>query len=130
MLKDWQKLKRGYKMSNKLLYTLNLKTLSKEVKEKIYQKLLKGTYEASIMLDGKHLAQIKFKNNDLCLSSWNLNFYVRTPKAVKSERYKTLDYAVAELYKMIKRETYYIGSNICIYYNSYLFGTPIFYLEQ
>lgn len=114
-------------MSNKLLYTLNLKKLSKEVKEKIYQKLLNGTYRASMRLDGKYKASIDFENNDLCLNSWQLNFYKRTPKAVKYERYKTLDYAIAEVYKMITRRTHYIGSNICIYYG---FDTPLFYLEQ
>lgn len=116
-------------MKNKVLRILNLKTLSKDIKEKIYQKLLNGKYEATIMLDGKHEAQVKIKNNDLCLSSWNLNFYIRTPKAVKSERYKSLDYAISNLYKMIKRETNYTYSNICIYYDSYLFGKPIFYIE-
>ena len=86
---------------------LELKRLSNKVKENIYNKLIKGDYKTELTFYNKEGKasdiEILFYNNDLCISSWSLNFYQRTSKAVKFERYKTFGQALTQLKRMLKR---------------------------
>lgn len=90
----------------KLVKTLQLNKLSSDTKEKIYKNLLTGKYRAELSFMNKqgnvHSIDVDFDNNDLCINSWSLNFYCRTPKAVKGERYKTLGGAIRALKKLSK----------------------------
>lgn len=112
-------------MGNKTVRTLQLSKLSKQAKEKVYVKLLKGFYDAQVTIDigkdKKNLYSIdaEFMNNDCCLSSWTLNFYTRTNKAVKGERYKTLGNCLTALKRLAKDRRINIVSNLRIYKRVY-----------
>lgn len=117
----------------KLVKTLQLKKLNSNTKECIYKKLLNGDYKAEITVmnkQGKAISlDIDFMNNDCCIN-WSLNFYCRTNKAVKNERYKTLGQAITALKRLFKSKlTCLPSSNLRIYNNSRLFGTHIFSIE-
>lgn len=99
-----------------LVKGFELNKLKAKTKEKLYCKLLQGRLFVEVdMMEysnykGNKLTDIdaKFYNNDLCLSSFNYNFYARTPKAVKFERYKTFGCAIKEL----KELAYSLGYKI------------------
>lgn len=82
--------------------------LKTETKEKLYNKLLKGKLIAEVdMIELNHKYEynldrvdVVFTNFDLCLSSFYHNFYRRTLKATKSERYKTFGRVIKELKKL------------------------------
>ncbi len=118
----------------KSVKTLQLKKLDANAKECIYKKLLKGDYKAEITVlnkQGKPFSlDIDFMNNDCCINSWSLNFYCRTNKAVKNERYKTLGQAITALKRLFKSNlTCLPCSNLRIYNDSRLFGTHIFSID-
>lgn len=85
-----------------------LNRLKVNTKEKLYCKLLKGRLFAEVDMIGYGYhkgdkltdVDVKFYNADLCLSSFWDNFYRRTNKAIKSERYKTFGCAIRELKKL------------------------------
>lgn len=111
----------------KYIRILELKGLSSEVKENIYNKLIKGDYKTELTFynkEGKtNDIEILFYNNDLCVSSWSLNFYQRTSKAVKFERYKTFGQAITQLKRMLKKYPVQY-SNLHVYTRgSYIRGT-------
>lgn len=121
----------------KFVKTLQLKRLNTNAKECIYKKLLTGNYKAEITVLDKQgepfRLDIDFIHNDCCINSWGLkglNFYYRTAKAVKGERYKTLGQAVSALKRLFKSKLSYLPtSNLRIYNKSVLFGTHIFSIE-
>lgn len=84
-----------------------LNKLSKQSKEKLYCKLLDNKLKAQTYIyynDKKYRFDIDFANNDLCLNSWTYNYYIRTPKAVKSERYNSFDKAMNALKKVVNKK--------------------------
>lgn len=110
--------------------SFELNKLKSETKEELYCKLLKFKLLVEVDMIGCNLhkgdkltnVDVLFHNTDLCLSSFWYNFYRRTPKAVKSERYKTFGYAIRELKKVaydmgyeIKQLRIYNLSRIHIY---------------
>lgn len=102
--------------------TLNLNNINSCAKELIYKNLLNNKYSAQVTIDmgkqnksDKYVIDAEFNGNDCCLSSWTLNFYVRTQKAVKQERYKTLDSCLIALKKLAKKHDIKIVSNLRIY---------------
>lgn len=100
--------------------TLKLNKIKKYAKECIYKKLLDGTYSAQITMYDKqsnkwHIVDVEFKDNDCCLSSWALNFYIRTQKAVSGERYKTLGICLSQLKKLSNKLKINIVSSLRIY---------------
>ena len=105
----------------KTVKLLDVNKLSHQAKEKIYQKLLSGFYTAQLTIDvGKDKKDLysidaDFMSNDCCLSSWTLNFYTRTNKAVKGERYKTLSHCLTALKKLAKNKHINIVSDLRIY---------------
>lgn len=122
--------------TKKTVNTLQLNKIGTDAREQIYLKLLSGIYTAAITIDigrdKKDLYNIdaEFMNNDCCLSSWTLNFYTRTNKAVKSERYKTFGHCLAALKKLARKRHIKIISNLRIYKKvnfKYDDGTKDFY---
>ena len=109
----------------KLVKILQLNKLTKQQKENIYNRLLTDNHwhaEIDIFLDGAFYCtpDIEFYNNDLCVSHFGKNFYYRTQKAVKKERYNNLGDAITQLKRLIKnyyncRVSY---SNLKIYYRN------------
>jgi hypothetical protein len=101
--------------------TLQLNKLNAQTKEKIYKRLLSGSYTTQLTIDvgrdKKDLYNIdaEFMNNDCCLSSWSLNFYTRTKKAVKGERYKTLSKCLTAFKRLAKDRRINIVSNLRVY---------------
>lgn len=102
--------------------TLKLNNINNNAKELIYKNLLNNKYSAQITIDigeqnksDKYVIDAEFNGNDCCLSSWTLNFYVRTQKAVKQERYKTLDACLSALKRLAKKHGIKIASNLRIY---------------
>ena len=108
-------------MNCKTARTLQLNKLNAEVKRKIYDMLLNGIYTAQMSIDigidkpNIYNVDVEFLNNDCCISSWTLNFYTRTNKAVKAERYKTLGYCLKAFKKLAKVKDIKIVSNLRIY---------------
>lgn len=100
--------------------------LKTEIKEKLYCKLLKGRLFTEVDMIGYDYHEgdkltgvdVKFYNDDLCLSSFYYNFYRRTDKAVKSERYKTFGQAIKAL-KLLSRGMGYKINQLKIYNLSY-----------
>lgn len=88
---------------------VEIKNISKSNQEKIYNKLLNGDLKIKTMVhtefNGPHWADIDTFKNDFCLSSWTFNYYVRPPKAVRYERYKSLGKAWQALNKTVKAKT-------------------------
>lgn len=117
----------------KTIKILDTKKISNLASECIYDKLRCGDYRAEITIEnlsGKHPVDVLFLNDDLCISSFGLNFYTRTPKAVKGERYKTLGLALRALKRHIKDNcTFKLVSNLRIYNESAYWGTHLFSLE-
>lgn len=100
--------------------TLKINKIKKYAKECIYKKLLDGIYSGQITIYDKqsnkwHIIDVEFKNNDCCLSSFALNFYIRTPQAVKSKRYKTLGICLSQLKKLSNKLKINIVSSLRIY---------------
>lgn len=123
-------------MTYKTVNTLQLNKLNADTKEKIYKRLLSGIYTAEITIDtGKdkpnlYSVDAEFLNDDCCISSWSLNFYMRTNKAVKCERYKTLSHCLAAFKKLAQKNHIKITSNLRIYKRvnfKYSDGTKDFY---
>lgn len=123
-------------MSYKTVNTLQLNKINAVAKEKIYKKLLDGFYTAEITIDtgtnkpNLYSVDVEFLNDDCCISSWSLNFYMRTHKAVKNERYKTFGNCLAAFKKLAKQNNIKITSNLRIYRNinfKYSDGTKDFY---
>lgn len=123
-------------MANKTVNTLQLNKINAIAKEQIYTKLLNGTYEAEVTIDtgrdkpNLYSVDAEFLRNDCCISSWTLNFYVRTNKAVKSERYKTFGNCLTAFKKLAKNNNIKITSNLRIYKKvnfKYSDGTRDFY---
>lgn len=102
--------------------TLKLNNINNNAKELIYKNLLNNKYSAQLTIDigkqnksDKYVIDAEFNGNDCCLSSWTLNFYVRTQKAVKQERYKTLESCLSALKRLAKKYDIDIVSNLRIY---------------
>lgn len=123
-------------MTTKTVNTLQLNKTNADAKEKIYKRLLSGIYTAEITIDigrdkpNLYNVDVEFLNDDCCISSWTLNFYRRTNKAVKSERYKTLGHCLTAFKKLAKKNNIKIVSNLRIYRNinfKYSDGTKDFY---
>lgn len=108
-------------MTYKTVNTLQLNKINATAKEQIYTKLLNGIYEAEITIDAGrdkpdlYSVDVEFLNNDCCISSWSLNFYVRTNKAVKNERYKTFGNCLTALKKLANKYNIKVKSNLRIY---------------
>lgn len=114
---------------SKLKTILNTKTLKSSAREAIYTKLLRGNYEAQLTLLSKRgpiTVNVEFMRNDLCISSWLHNFYFRTAKAVKFERYKTLGCALAALRELVTNR---IGTKCMSDLRIYFRGEHIFSLK-
>lgn len=96
--------------------------LKTETKEKLYRKLLEGKLFIEVDMIGYNYNEgnkltdvdVKIYNEDLCLSSFYYNFYRRTDRAVKSERYKTFGQAVKAL-KQLSRSMGYKINQLRIY---------------
>lgn len=123
-------------MTTKTVNTLQLNKINADAKEQIYKRLLSGIYTAEITIDiGKdkpnlYSVDAEFLMGDCCISSWTLNFYVRTNKAVKSERYKTLGHCLTAFKKLAQKNHIKIASNLRIYTKvnfKYSDGTKDFY---
>ena len=93
---------------NNFIKGFELNKLNSKTKEKLYNKLISkkwnNPYEVEIDLipiqkDIPKLNQIdlEFKDNDLCVSSFYHNFYFRTDKAIRRERYKTFGNAITKV---------------------------------
>lgn len=104
-----------------LVKILNTSKINKQATESIYNKLLTGQYKARLTIyigrDKKdtYNIDVDFLGNDCCINSWSLNFYIRTNKAVKNERYKTLGYCLAALKRLANKNNIKIISNLRIY---------------
>lgn len=86
--------------------SFNIKRLSKTTKEKLYNKLLNRKLYMEITAyerDNIINADVLFWDNDLCVSNFYHNFFFRTEKACKGERYKTFGQAMFNLKKNIKK---------------------------
>ncbi len=101
---------------------LKLNNINSNAKELIYKNLLNNKYSAQLTIDigkqnksDRYAIDVEFNGNDCCLSSWTLNFYVRTQKAVKQERYKTLGSCLSALKRLAKKHGIEIVSNLRIY---------------
>lgn len=123
-------------MAYKTVNTLQLNKLNAVAKEKIYKKLLSGIYNAEITIDtgtdkpNLYSVDAEFLNNDCCISSWTVNFYIRTNKAVKCERYKTLGHCLTAFKKLARKNHIKIASNLRVYKKvnfKYSDGTKDFY---
>jgi hypothetical protein len=126
----------GFTMAYKTINTLQLNKINTTAKEQIYTKLLNGIYNAQITIDiGKDKPNLynvdaEFLSNDCCISSWTLNFYTRTNKAVKNERYKTLGTCLRALKRLANKHKIRIVSNLRVYKKvnfKYSDGTKDFY---
>lgn len=123
-------------MTTKTARTLQLDKTNEDAKEKIYKRLLSGIYTAEITIDigrdkpNLYSVDAEFLNDDCCISSWTLNFYSRTNKAVKGERYKTLRNCLTAFKKLARKNNIKITSNLRIYKKvnfKYSDGTEDFY---
>lgn len=97
--------------------SFNIKKLKASTKEKLYNKLLNCKLYMKVVLykvDRVINADVLFRQNDLCVSSLYHNFFFRTKKACKKERYKTFAQAMFNLKRMIKEYNMYI-QNVQIY---------------
>lgn len=100
---------------------LQLNKLNAETREIIYKRLLSEDYISQISIDigvnkpNIYNVDVEFSNNDCCISSWGLNFYIRTNKAVKAERYKTFGHCLKALKELAKTKNIKIVSNLRIY---------------
>lgn len=97
--------------------SFNIKKLSKTTKEKLYNKLLNCKLYMKITAykrDDIINADVLFRHNDLCVSSFYHNFFFRTEKACKKERYKTFGQAMFNLKRILKEHNMYI-QNVQIY---------------
>lgn len=98
----------------------NLNSIPNGVKQALYNLLLKGklTAEMNLMPPSgvPYLVHVDFNDNDLCVSSFTRNFYIRTPHAVKRKRYKSFGAAVAAMKRIVNsRLTDKIVSSLRIY---------------
>ena len=115
-------------MTRQFVNILKLNKLTNTAKEGIYNKLLKGDYVAEVTFCNYAYTKdidvdVLFYDNDCCVSSWGLNFYRRTPKAVKRERYNTFGQCITAL-KGLLREYPCAKGNLRIYSKgSYVRGT-------
>lgn len=105
-----------------MVQVLKLNNINSNAKELIYKNLLNNKYSAQLTIDigkqnksDRYIIDAEFNGNDCCLSSWTLNFYVRTQKAVKQERYKTLGSCLSALKRLAKKHGIEIVSNLRIY---------------
>ena len=105
-----------------IIRTLKLNNINNNAKELIYKNLLNNKYSAQLTIDigrqnksDRHVIDVEFNGNDCCLSSWALNFYCRTQKAVKQERYKTFGSCLSALKRLAKNHGINIVSNLRIY---------------
>lgn len=97
--------------------SFNIKKLSKATKEKLYNKLLNCKLYMKIVAykrDDIINADVLFSRNDLCVSSFYHNFFFRTKKACKGERYKTFGRAMFNLKRILKDYDMYI-QNVQVY---------------
>lgn len=97
--------------------SFNIKKLSKITKEKLYNKLLNCKLYMRITVykrDNIINADVLFRHNDLCVLSFYHNFFFRTEKACKKERYKTFGEAIFNLKRILKEYNMYI-QNVQIY---------------
>lgn len=109
-----------------------LSKLKSKTKEKLYSKLIlnkwNNPYKVEIDLipiqkDRSKLNQIDlvFKGNDLCVFSIYYNFYSRTNKAVKRERYKTFGNAITALKKLCNKYDYTVNKLRIYKYNKHIY---------
>lgn len=87
---------------------VEIKKISKDNQEKIYKKLLTGDLKVTARVNTRsdcHRADIDIMGCDFCLNSWTYNYYVRPPKAVQYERYKSLARAWQALNKTVNTKT-------------------------
>lgn len=89
---------------------IDIKDMKSSTKEKIYKKLLNGFKYKLITEDKGYVFDIYCEDNDLKLSSWTSNFWCRTNKAIKRERYKSFDIAMYQLRKLGKKYDVNINS--------------------
>ena len=91
-----------------MVKNFELNKLSNQNKENLYNKLLNGKLTAQsvcVYYENRHyLFDVDFMHNDLCLNSWTYNYYIRTPKAIKSERYNSFNQAINALKKVVNKE--------------------------
>lgn len=109
----------GGLMSN-FVKEFELNKLKSKTKEKLYSKLLSAKwnipYKVEIDLipiqkDIPKLNQIGllFEGNNLCVYSFYYNFYLKTGKAIKRERYKTFGNAISALKKLCDKYGYTVN---------------------
>lgn len=65
----------------------------------------------------KSRPDVLFKGNDLCVSNFAHNYYFRTNRAIKHEKYATLGHAIGALKKLIRSHGWVISSNLYVYKN-------------
>ena len=118
-------------MSN-FVKEFELNKLKSKTKEKLYSKLVSAKwnipYKVEIDLipiqkDIPKLNQIDliFKDNDLCVSSFYYNFYFRTDKAIKKERYKTFGNAIATLKNLCNKYGYTVNQLRIYKYDKHIY---------
>lgn len=110
---------------SKFVKILKLNKLTSEQKERLYKRLLhssKWKCELDLFANGKKYctSDVVFYNNDLSVLDFCYNFYYRTNKAIKHERYKNFSVAITQLKRVIKNQFLIDAkattSNLRIYY--------------
>ena len=97
-----------------------LNKLESKTKEKLYSKLVSAKWNTpySVEIDlipiqkdipRRNQIDLIFKDNDLCVSAFYHNFYFRTDKAIKKERYKTFGNAITALKKLCNKYGYTVN---------------------
>lgn len=103
---------------------VDIKNMSRTQKERFLNKLYGDTYQLEITLERdsvKSNPSIELTDRagipDCCISNFYHNYYFRTKKGVKGERYNTLGALIREIKKEINRNGFRIKSNIRVFYH-------------
>lgn len=103
--------------------TVDYKKLSSSQKERLLKSLyekyqLEITLEREAVKSNPDIQLTDFAGvPDCCISNFHHNYYFRTKKGMKAEKYSTLGGLIREIKKLIKTFNYNICSNIRIYYH-------------
>lgn len=105
---------------------IQLEKLNKKQKELLLNELYNGDLKIEIDIftsnknyTGVDITFMDYNKPDLCVNHFGYNFYFRTNKAIKCEKYKTLGQAIGALKRLFKKHNINQTSNLRFYKNGY-----------